>query len=37
MTAISTSRPTMMVSAWCRAWLHFQVVGLRISMKQAIW
>ena len=26
-----------MVSAWWRAWLHFHVVGFRITMKQAIW
>ena len=37
MTAISGSRPTMMVSVWCRAWLQRQTVGLRMIMKQAIW
>ena len=36
-TAISGSRPTMMVSLWWRAWLQRQVTGLRMIMKQAIW
>ena len=35
-TAISASRPTMIVSVWWRAWLQRQVTGLRISMKLAI-
>ena len=37
MTAISGSRPTMIVSVWWRAWLQRQVTGLRMIMKQAIW
>ena len=37
MTAISGSRPTMIVSVWWRVWLQRQIVGSRITMKQAIW
>ena len=37
MTAISGSRPTMIVSVWWRAWLQRQVTGLRMTMKLAIW
>ncbi len=37
MTAISGSRPTMIVSVWWRVWLQRQVTGLRMIMKQAIW
>ncbi len=36
-TAISASRPTMMVSVWWRAWLQRQATGLRTTMKLAIW
>ena len=35
-TAISASRPTMIVSVWCRAWLQRQVTGFRTCMKLAI-
>ena len=37
MTAISGSRPTTRVSVWCRVWLHRQVVGSRMIMKEASW
>ena len=36
MTAISGSRPTMIVSVWWRAWLQRHTVGSRMIMKQAI-
>ena len=36
MTAISGSRPTMMVSVWWRVWLQRQTVGSRMIMKQAM-
>ena len=36
-TAISGSRPTMIVSVWWRVWLQRQGVGSRSTMKQAIW
>ena len=35
-TAISGSRPTMIVSVWWRAWLHRQLTGLRITMNEAM-
>jgi hypothetical protein len=34
-TAISGSRPTMIVSVWWRAWDQRQLTGLRITMKLA--
>ena len=36
MTAISGSRPTMIVSVWWRVWLQRQTVGSRSTMKQAM-
>ena len=36
MMAISGSRPTMIVSVWCRVWLQRQTVGSRMIMKQAM-
>ena len=35
-TAISGSRPTMIVSLWWRAWLQRQRVDSRKTMKEAI-
>ena len=35
-TAISGSRPTMIVSLWWRAWLQRQRVDSRRTMKEAI-
>jgi len=35
-TAISGSRPTMMVPLWWRVWLQRQTVDSRITMKDAI-
>ena len=35
-TAISGSRPTMIVSLWWRVWLHRQTVASRITMNEAI-
>jgi hypothetical protein len=34
-TAISGSRPTMIVSVWWRAWDQRQLTGLRMTMKLA--
>ncbi len=36
-TAISGSRPTMIVSVWWRVWLQRQGVGSRSTMNEAIW
>ena len=33
---ISGSRPTMMVSLWCRAWLQRQTTDSRQTMNDAI-
>ena len=35
-TAISGSRPTMIVSLWWRVWLQRQGVDSRITMNEAI-
>ena len=35
-TAISGSRPTMMVSVWCRVWLQRHGVDSRNTMNDAI-
>ena len=35
-TAISGSRPTTIVSLWCRVWLHRQTMLSRITMNDAI-
>ena len=35
-TAISGSRPTMIVSLWWRVWLQRQTVDSRMTMNEAI-
>ena len=37
MTAISGSRPTIIVSVWWRVWLQRHSTGLRMIMNEAIW